>query len=72
MCFLICTKLSIRACGSVVVKALCYTPEGGGLETQYDELFFSLYFILPVAVGLEVYSASNRNEYQRQKNVSGE
>jgi hypothetical protein len=27
----------------------------------------------PAAIGLEVYSASNRNEYQKQKdNVSGE
>jgi hypothetical protein len=31
-------------------------------------LFFSLH-ILPAAVGLEVYSASNRNEYQKQKNM---
>jgi hypothetical protein len=26
------------------------------------------YVILPVALGPEVYSASNRNEYQKQKN----
>jgi hypothetical protein len=34
---------------------------------------FSHYLILPAALGLGVYSASNRNEYQKQKNnnVSG-
>jgi hypothetical protein len=35
--------------------------------------FFSIYLILPAALGPGVYSASNRNEYQNQKNnVSGE
>jgi hypothetical protein len=34
---------------------------------------FSIYLILPAALGPRVYSASNRNEYQTQKtNVSGE
>jgi hypothetical protein len=34
---------------------------------------FSIYAILPAAVGPEVYSASNRNEYEKQKNnASGE
>jgi hypothetical protein len=32
---------------------------------------FSVYLILPAALGLGVYSASNINEYQEQKNVSG-
>jgi hypothetical protein len=31
-----------------------------------------IYLILPVALGPGVYSASNRNEYQKHKNVSGE
>jgi hypothetical protein len=57
------------ACGSVVVKALRYKPEGRGFETWY---FFYIYLILPAALGPGVYSASNRNEYQKQKNVSGE
>jgi hypothetical protein len=36
-------------------------------------IFFSMYLILPAALGLGAYSASNRNEYQKQKNnVSGE
>jgi hypothetical protein len=28
----------------------------------------SIYLILPAALGPEVHSASNRNEYQKQKN----
>jgi hypothetical protein len=36
-------------------------------------IFFLIYLILPAALGTGVYSASNRNEYQKQKNnVSGE
>jgi hypothetical protein len=35
--------------------------------------FFLIYLILPAALGPEVHSASNRNEYQKQENnVSGE
>jgi hypothetical protein len=35
--------------------------------------FFSLYLILPAALGPGVHSASNRNEYHTQENnVSGE
>jgi hypothetical protein len=35
--------------------------------------FFAIYLILPAAPGPGVYSASNRNEYQKQKiNVSEE
>jgi hypothetical protein len=34
--------------------------------------FFSIYLILPAALDPGAYSASNRNEYQKQKdNVSG-
>jgi hypothetical protein len=34
---------------------------------------FSIYLILPAALGPGVYSASNRNEYQKQRNnVYGE
>jgi hypothetical protein len=54
-----------------MVKALWYKPEGRGFEIQYVE--FLIYLILPAALGPEVYSDSNRNEYQKQKyNVSGE
>jgi hypothetical protein len=35
--------------------------------------FSSIYLILPAALGHRVYSASNRNEYQKhENNVSGE
>jgi hypothetical protein len=40
-----------------------------------DELieYFSIYLILPAGLGPGVYSASNRNEYQKHKNdVFGE
>jgi hypothetical protein len=38
-----------------------------------DELNFSIYLFLLAALDPEVYSASNRKEYQKQKNnVSGE
>jgi hypothetical protein len=46
---------------------------GRGFETRWGEWFLSSYLILPVALGTGVYSASNRNEYQKHKNnVSGE
>jgi hypothetical protein len=59
---------------SVVVKALCYKPGGRGLETQLSKLiYFSILLILPAALGPGIHSASNRNDYQKQKNnVSGE
>jgi hypothetical protein len=38
-----------------------------------NEFFFRIYLIVPAALGPGVYSAFNRNEYQKQKNnVSGE
>jgi hypothetical protein len=40
---------------------------------RYINLIFSIYLILPAALDPGVYSASNRNDYQKQKNnVSGE
>jgi hypothetical protein len=47
---------------------------GRSRVSRPDELneFFSVYLILPAALGPGVYSASNRNEYQKQRNdVSG-
>jgi hypothetical protein len=39
----------------------------------YVLAFYSIYLILPAALGPGVHSVSNRNEYQKQKsNVSGE
>jgi hypothetical protein len=59
--------------GSVVVKALCYRPQGRGFETRWGEWMFSIYLILPATLGPLVYSVCNRSEYRKQKNnVSGE
>jgi hypothetical protein len=59
--------------GSLVVKALCYKPEGRGFEIRWGKLIFSIYLIIPAALGPGVYSVSNINEYQKQKNnASGE
>jgi hypothetical protein len=55
----------------IVVSALCYKPEGHGFHTRCHRIF-SIYLILPAALGPGVYWASNRNEYQNQKNVSVE
>jgi hypothetical protein len=60
-----------EACGSVVAKALRYKLEGRGFETRWSEWMFSIYHIIPAIVRPEVHSASNINEYQKQKNVSG-
>jgi hypothetical protein len=58
--------------GSVVVKALCYKPEVRDPMRRII-FFFSIYLNIPTALGPGVYSASNRNEYQKQKNnVTGE
>jgi hypothetical protein len=64
----------IGALGSVVIKAPCYKQEGHGFETGWGEYTFVIYLILPAALGPRVYSAPNRNEYQKRKNnnVSGE
>jgi hypothetical protein len=57
----------------IVVKALCYKPEGRGFETRCGERFLSIYPILPAALGPGVYSASNKNGYQKHThNVSEE
>jgi hypothetical protein len=56
----------------VVVKALCYMSESRGFEIRWGKWYLSIYLILPAAIGPRVYSASNINEYQKQKNnVSG-
>jgi hypothetical protein len=44
-----------------------------GSRTDEVNEFFSIYLILQAALDPLVYSATNRNEYQKQKkNVSGE
>jgi hypothetical protein len=59
-----------------------YIPEGPGFDSRWGHCFSFLFFppplsiypILPAALGPGVFSASNRNEYQKHKNniVSGE
>jgi hypothetical protein len=67
------TLYDAGARGGVVVKLLCYKPEGRGFETRWGKLIFSIHLNLPAALGPGVYSASNRIEYQKQKdNVSWE
>jgi hypothetical protein len=59
--------------GSVAAETLCYKPEGHGFETRRGERYSPLYLILPAALGPGVCSASNRKQYQKQKNnVFGE
>jgi hypothetical protein len=45
-------------------KTLGYKPEGHGFETLWGEIL-KIYIILLAALGPGVYSASNRNEYQK-------
>jgi hypothetical protein len=53
--------------GSVAVDAVYYKPEGRRFETRWRHwIFFSFYLIFPAALWPCSYSASNRNEYQRQ------
>jgi hypothetical protein len=53
----------------------CYAASwtvAGSIPAEVIE-FFSIYIILLAALGPEVYSSHNRNEYQKQKiNVFGE
>jgi hypothetical protein len=57
--------------GSVVDEALGYKPEGRRSTTRWGEWIFSIRLIFPAALSPGVYSGSNRNEYQKQKNVLG-
>jgi hypothetical protein len=62
-----------RIAFSVVLEAQCYKPEDRGFETRWGNLNVSVYLILPAELEPGVYSASNRNENQKQTdNVPGE
>jgi hypothetical protein len=62
-------RCNLWARGSVVLRHYAIKIAG----SRPDEVNFSIYLILPAALGLGVHSASNRNEFQKQKNsVSGE
>jgi hypothetical protein len=70
---LILLVVIIGARGGVVVKAPCYKQESRGFDTRSVEKFSSIYLILSAVIGPVVYSASNRNEYQKHKHdVFGE
>jgi hypothetical protein len=62
--------LNWGARGSLVVKAQARGVAGSKPDEVTD---FFMYLILPATLGPGVYSASDRNEYQKQKNnISGE
>jgi hypothetical protein len=48
-----------------VAKELFYNPEGRGSRPYEAIDYFSIYLILPAALGPGVYSASNKNKYQK-------
>jgi hypothetical protein len=50
-----------------LVEALCYKSEFRTFDSQRGH-FFSVYSIFPATLDPGVYFASNRNEYQKQKN----
>jgi hypothetical protein len=56
-----------------MVEAICYTSwKVTGSNPDEAIEFFPIYLIFPAALGPNVYSAFNINEYQKQKiNVSG-
>jgi hypothetical protein len=66
------TPQNLKVCTPEFCFQGFYKPEDGGFETQWSEWIFSVYQILPASLGPGVRSASNRNEYQMQENVSEE
>jgi hypothetical protein len=70
--FSLCLINQAGARGIVVIKVLCYKPDGRGFENWWGECIFTIYPILSATVGSGVHSTSNRNVYQKHKNyVSG-
>jgi hypothetical protein len=60
----------------IIIQGLRHYATGrkvtGSRPDEVNNFFFSIYLILPAALGPGIYSASDRNEYQKQKNnVSG-
>jgi hypothetical protein len=51
----------------VAVKALRYKLDGRRFESRWGEWLSWICLILLAALGPGLYSASNRNEYQKQK-----
>jgi hypothetical protein len=78
--YFLCSVLDVYYSTQISSSSNLYTYDGHYATNRKvagsipDELNFSIYLIFPVAPGPGVYSASNRNEYQKHKNnnVSGE
>jgi hypothetical protein len=69
--------LSWTPLGQIILPSMnCMYPTSrkvAGLRPNEMNEFFSMYIIILTTLGPGVYSASNRNQYQKQKNyVSGE
>jgi hypothetical protein len=63
-----CTLYGCYIHCSIVVDALCTRCKVVcPIPDEVTEFFFPIYLLLPAALGPGVYSASNRNEYQKQK-----
>jgi hypothetical protein len=58
---------NIQTRGSVVAKSLCHKPESCAFETRWGKCIFSVYLILPVALGPELYSASTEMSTRSRK-----
>jgi hypothetical protein len=56
----------VGACGSVMIIKH-YATDRKVAGSIPDEVNFQIYLILPATPGPGVYSASNRNEYQKHK-----
>jgi hypothetical protein len=69
-------ELRVKWPHHIAPNCVCKLPSWlrryAGSRPDKVNTFYSIYIILPAALGLEVYSVSNRNEYQKQKNVSAE
>jgi hypothetical protein len=61
------THSRLRARCTIVVEAIGCKPECRGFETRWSKWIISIYLTLPAALGPGFYSASNINEYYKQK-----
>jgi hypothetical protein len=64
--------MSIGADGSVLIKALLLQAGKSRVRDPMRLIIFSNLLTIPVGRGAGVYSASNKNRNQKQKNISGE
>jgi hypothetical protein len=67
-CLLLIERI-VNICGIVVAEALLYKTDGRGLNCRWGHSIVPIYLILLTALGRVVYSASNRNEYQKPKKM---